>query len=74
MTICHVSGKPNVIADALSHHSDLAAVIGLVEFGLLSPIREAQVAACGDSWEQLKKAESTCEHGFMFFDSMLIHT
>ena len=28
----------------------------------------------GDSWEQLKKAGSACEHGFIFHDGLLCHT
>ena len=27
-----------------------------------------------DSWEQLKKAGSACEHGFVFCDGQLCHT
>ena len=55
-------------------HPDLAAVIGLVESGLLTWIHEAQAAASGDSWEQLKKAESAFERGFMLCDGLLCHT
>ena len=41
MTICHVPGKSNVVADTLSHRSDLAVVVGSVESSLLTRIREA---------------------------------
>ena len=41
MTIHHVPGNSNVVADALSHHPDLTEVFGSVEFGLLTWIREA---------------------------------
>ena len=41
MTICHVPRKSNVVADALSHCSDLAIVVGPVESGLLTRICEA---------------------------------
>ena len=27
----------------------------------------------GDSWEQLKKVGSACEHGFIFCDGLLYH-
>ena len=74
MTICHIPGNSNVIADALSHCPDLAVVIVSVESGLLTQIREAQAAASGDSWEQLKKAGSACKRGFMFHDGLLCHT
>ena len=74
MTICHVPGKYNIVADALSHCPDLAVVIGSVESSLLTRIREAQEAASSDSWEQLKKAGSACERGFMFHDGLLCHT
>ena len=74
MTICYVPGKSNVVADALSHCPDLAVVVGSVESGLLTQIREAQAAASGDSWEQLKKVGSACERGFMFHDGLLCHT
>ena len=74
MTICHVPGKSNVVTDALLCCPDLAVVVGAVESGLLIWSREAQAAASGDSWEQLKKAGSACEHGFMFCDGLLCHT
>ena len=67
-------GKSNVVADALSCCPDLAVVIGSVESGLLTRIHEAQAAASGDSWEQLKKAGSACERGFMFCDGLLCYT
>ena len=41
MTIHHVPGKSNVVADALLHHPDLAVVVRLVESGLLTRIHEA---------------------------------
>ena len=41
MTICHVPGKSNNIADALSYCPDLAVVVGSVESGLLTWIHEA---------------------------------
>ena len=74
MTISHVSGKSNVVIDALSHCPDLAVVVGSVGSGLLTWIHEAQAAASGDSWEQLKKVGSACERGFMFHDGLLCHT
>ena len=74
MTICHVLGKSNVVADALSCCPDLAVVVGSVESGLFTRICEAQVAASGDSWEQLKKAGSACERGFIFCDGLLCCT
>ena len=74
MTICHVLVKSNVVADALSRHLDLAIVIGSVESGLLTQIHEAQAAASGDSWEQLKKAGSACDSGFILLDGLLYYT
>ena len=74
MTIHHVPGKSNVVADALSHCPDLAAVIWLIESSFLTPIRKAQAAGSGDSCELLKKAESACEHGFLFCDGLLCQT
>ena len=74
MTIHYIPGKSNVISDALLCHPDLPVVIGSVESGLLTRICKAQVAASGDSWEQLKNTGSTCEHGFIFCDSLLCHT
>ena len=74
MTIHHVPGKSNVVANAISCCPDLAVVFGSVESGLLTWIREAQAAASGDSWEQLKKAGSVCERGFIFGDGLLCHT
>ena len=74
ITICHVPGKSNAVADAFSHHPDLAAIVGLAESGLLTWIREAYAAAPGDSLEELKKAGSACERGFMFRDGLLCHT
>ena len=71
MTICHVPGKFNIVADTLSCHPDLAAVVGSIESSLLTRICEALAAACSDLWEQLKKAGSACEHGFMFYDGLL---
>ena len=41
MTICHIPGKSNVIANALSRHPVLDVVVRSVEFGLLTQIREA---------------------------------
>ena len=41
MTICHVLGKSNVVADALLRCPDLAVVVGSVESGLLTRICEA---------------------------------
>ena len=41
MTIHHVPGKFNVVADALSHPPDLAVVLGSFESGLLTRICEA---------------------------------
>ena len=41
MTVCHVPGKSNIVADALSRHLDLAVVVVSVDFGLLTQIREA---------------------------------
>ena len=41
MTICHVPGKSNVVADVLLRCPDLAVVVGSVESGLLTQIREA---------------------------------
>ena len=41
MNICHISGKSNVVADSLSCCLDLAAIIGSVESGLLTWIRES---------------------------------
>ena len=38
MTIHHVPGKSNVVTDALLHHPELTAVVGSVEFGLLTQI------------------------------------
>ena len=40
ITIHYVPGKFNVVADALSCRPDLAAIIGLVEFSLLTRIYE----------------------------------
>ena len=74
ITICHVAGKSNIVANALSHLSDLAVIVGSVEFGLLTWIREAWAAASGDLWEQLKKEGSTCERGFMFCDVLMCCT
>ena len=74
MITCHVPGKSNVVTDALLYPPDLAVTIGLVEPGLLIWIHEAQAAASGESWEQLKKAGSACEYGFMFCDGLLCHT
>ena len=75
MTICIMYlGSPMLSADALSYCPDLAVVVGSVESGLLTRIHEAQAAASGDSWEQLKKAGSACERGFIFCDGLLCHT
>ena len=74
ITICHIPGKSNVITDALLHHPYLAVVIGSVKSGLLTQIREAYIAASGDSWEQLKKLGCACEPGFMFCDGLLCCT
>ena len=41
MTIYYVPGKSNVVAGALSRCPDLAIVVGSVESGLLTRIREA---------------------------------
>ena len=41
MTICHVPGKSNIVADALLCCPGLAAVIGSDEYSLLTWIREA---------------------------------
>ena len=41
MTICHIPGKFNIIADVLSCCLDLAAVVGSVESSLLSRICKA---------------------------------
>jgi len=41
MTIRHVPGKSNVVTDALSCRPDLAAIVGSVESGLLTRIRDA---------------------------------
>ena len=41
MTIHHIPGKSNAVADALSHCPDLAAVVGSVESALLTQIYEA---------------------------------
>ena len=41
MTISHIAGKSNIVADALSCYPDLAVVIGSVESGLLTQICEA---------------------------------
>ena len=51
MTICHVPGKSNVVAGALSFYPDLTVVFGLVESGLLPQICEVETTASGDSWE-----------------------
>ena len=74
MTICHVPGNSNVVADALSCSPDLSVAFGSVESGLLTQIHEAQASASGDSLEQLKKVASACERGFMFRDGLLCHT
>ena len=73
MTIHHVPGKSNVVTDAWSHCLDLSVVFGSVESGLLTQIREAWAAASGDTWEQLKKAGSACERGFMFSYDLLCY-
>ena len=41
MTIHHVPGKSNVVADVLLCHHDLVAVVGSIESSLLAWIREA---------------------------------
>ena len=41
MGIRHVPGKSNVVADALSCHTDLSVVVGSVESGLLTWIHKA---------------------------------
>ena len=46
-------------------------VVGSIESGLFTQILEAQAAAFGDSWEQLKKMESAFEHAFIFYDGFL---
>ena len=74
MTIHHVPGKSNVVTDALSWCLDFAVVIGSVESSLLTQIREAQAAASGESWEQLKKIGKACERGFIFCDGLLCYT
>ena len=74
MTIFHIPGKYNVVTHALLHHPDLAIVVGSIESGLLTQVCEAQAAASGDSWEQLKIVGSACEHGFMFYDGLLCYT
>ena len=71
MTIYHIPGKYNVVADNFSHHPDLAVIVRSFESGLLTQIHEAQVAASVNSWEQLKKAKSACEYGFMLHDGLL---
>ena len=74
MTIHHVPGKSNVVADTLLHYLDLAAVVGSVKSGLLTWIHEVWAAASCDSWEQLNKVGSAGEHGFIFCDGLLCHT
>ena len=74
MTIFHVPRKSNVVTNALSHCPDLISVVGLVESSLLTQIYRAQVAASGDSWEQVKKVGNAYERGFMFCDGLLYHT
>ena len=74
MTIYYVPGKSSAVANALSHFFDLAAIIGSVEYSLLAQIHEAYAAISGNSWEQLKKAGSACEHDFIFYGGLLYYT
>ena len=41
ITIHHVPGEFNVVTDALSHHTDLATVVDLIESSLLTWIHTA---------------------------------
>ena len=71
MTIHYVLRKSNTVTNTWLQHLDLAAIIGSIKSSLLIHIHELLAAACGNSWEQFKKAGNSCENGYMFFNGVL---